>query len=69
MNDWTFIISVLALAFSFLTAGFSILAYANVIGLRNSTHKIQWMPMQEQGPTGEELADKMRKMYGEDPLY
>ena len=39
------IISLLALLFSLVTSIFSILSFCYVIGLKNSTHKIQYMPM------------------------
>lgn len=43
----TFLMAALALLFSFITVLFSILAYCNVIGLKNSTHKVQYMPFDE----------------------
>lgn len=39
--------AALALLFSFITVLFSILAYCNVIGLKNSTHNIQYVPAEE----------------------
>jgi hypothetical protein len=37
---------------------FSFLAYTKVVGMEKSTHKIQWMPM-DQGLTGTELGKKL----------
>ena len=41
------LIAALALLFSVCTVSFSILAYCKVVGLENSTHKVQYMPMEE----------------------
>ena len=41
------IISVLAVLFSMVTCYFSIYAMIKVVGLENSTHKVQYMPMEE----------------------
>ncbi len=43
----TLLMAALALLFSFCTVLFSILAYCNVVGLKNSTHKVQYMPFDE----------------------
>ena len=56
----------LALLFSGATVYFSIHAYCKVIGLENSTHQVQYMPVQEYSSFQEavidnkdEYADKM----------
>jgi hypothetical protein len=41
----TLVFSIVAVLFSLSTCIFSILAYTKVVGLQNSTHKIQYMPM------------------------
>ena len=49
--------AALALLFSFSTVLFSMLAYCNVIGLKNSTHNIQYMPAEEFDKFGKEDED------------
>ena len=53
--------SVLALLFSFLTAGFSILAYCKVVGLENSTHKVQYVAAQEYSDFTKELSENIQE--------
>lgn len=43
------ILSTCAFTFAIMTAGFSIFAYATVVGLKNSTHKIEYMPLPTPG--------------------
>ena len=64
----------LSLAFSFsaffmagVTCVFSILAYAKVVGMEKSTHRItqHYVPLDEEqmGPTGEDLIKKMNEAF------
>lgn len=50
-----------------ITVVFSVLAYAKVVGMEKSTHRIQqqYVPLEEEymGPTGEELMKKMNKAF------
>lgn len=46
-----------------ITAIFSFLAYARVVGMEKSTHQIQWMPA-EQAKTGEDLGKEMHNAFG-----
>lgn len=62
-SDLPLILSVIAVLFSGITAILSLLAYANVIGLKNSTHQIQYV--EADGPTGKELADQFKDMYSD----
>lgn len=56
------VLSVSAILFSGVTAVFSVLAYAKVVGMEKSTHRIQYMPapmpdLSDSGnPTGKDLA-------------
>ena len=56
------VLSVSAILFSGVTAVFSVLAYAKVVGMEKSTHQIQYMPapmpdLSDSGnPTGKDLA-------------
>ena len=58
------IISGLALCFSMVTCIFSILAYAKVLGLEQSTHKIEWVPVDNNEE--EKLSKKDLKEMSED---
>jgi len=63
MNNWAIILSLVSVILTSITAIFSILAYAKVIGMEKSTHQIQWQPIpeQESGPVGKELVEKMKE--------
>jgi len=63
MDEWAIIFSLTSLIVTSITAVFSILAYAKVVGMEKSTHQIQWQPIpeQESGPVGKELVDKMKE--------
>lgn len=39
------VLSVLSVLFGFCSLFFAVMAYAKVIGMEKSTHRIQWMPM------------------------
>ena len=60
------VLSILAIILTSITAIFSVLAYSNVVGLKNSTHQIQYMPVDPNEPelTDGELNKQMRKAYG-----
>lgn len=49
----TLVFSIVAVLFSLSTCIFSIFAYAKVVGLQNSTHKIQYMPV----PTPDSISE------------
>lgn len=46
-------ICIAALMFSAVTAIFSILSYAKVVGMEKSTHQIQYMPIEQPGAENE----------------
>ena len=50
-----------ALLLSLTTCVFSILAYTETIGIKKSTHKIEWVPIpeDERGPVGVDLKKNM----------
>lgn len=59
MNELSLVLSGTALLFSFLTAGFSIYAFAYMVGVKKSTHQVQMMPVSDidnTNPTGMDLA-------------
>lgn len=60
------VMSALALIFSAITVGFSFAAYARVVGLENSTHQVQMVPMDfsNPSPTGDEMIRDMGKAFG-----
>ena len=43
--EWSLVFSVSALFCAGLTAVFSVLAYAKVVGFENSTHKMEFVPV------------------------
>jgi len=63
MNNWAVILSLVSIILTSITAIFSILAYAKVVGMEKSTHQIQWQPIPEaeEGLTGKDLVEKMKK--------
>lgn len=67
MNELSIALSFSAFFCAGLTCVFSILAYAKVVGMEKSTHRIQqqYVPIggEEMGPTGEELIKKMNKAF------
>lgn len=65
MSEFVLVISLTAVLFSAITVIFSLAAYAKVVGMEKSTHRIQYAPLD--GPSGEELVDKMKNtLYPED---
>lgn len=68
MNEVAICMSGTALLLSLLTCVFSILAYTETIGLKKSTHKVQWVPIAEddRGPIGKELKKNMNDAFKED---
>lgn len=73
MNEIAICMSGTALLFALTTCVFSILAYTETIGLKKSTHKVQWVPLAEedQGPTGKELKKNMNDAFkeGDNDIY
>lgn len=76
-SDITLILSSVSILFTGITAFFSILAYSKVVGLENSTHKVQYVPMDYMGESstfngvplddikeGEPLEKQMEKAFG-----
>jgi len=67
MNEVAIIMSGMAACFTIITAVFSVLAYAKVVGMEKSTHRItqQYVPIDEaiMGPTGEELKKRMESAF------
>ena len=64
MNEWAIILSITSILFTGLTAVFSILSYAKVVGMEKSTHQVQWVDMGQEIKTGKELEDQMHKAFG-----
>lgn len=62
--DISLILSIVSVLFTIITAIFSFLAYAKVVGMEKSTHQIQWMPVDEAHKTGKELDKNMYKAFG-----
>jgi hypothetical protein len=67
MNEAAMIMSGMAVCFTLITAVFSVLAYAKVVGMEKSTHRIvqQYVPLEdgEVGPSGEDLVKRMQKAF------
>lgn len=67
MNDLSLALSFSAFFCAGLTCVFSILAYAKVVGMEKSTHRIQqqYVPLEDEqmGLTGEDLVKKMNKAF------
>ena len=64
MNELTLVLSIVSILFTGITAFFSIMAYAKVVGMEKSTHQIQWVPVDEDGKTGKELDKDMYSAFG-----
>lgn len=68
------ILSVISVILTAITSIFSFMAYAKVVGMEKSTHKIQYVPVptDEEGgfknPTGDKLKDKMKEAFYEDDM-
>ena len=62
------LIAALALLFSICTVSFSILAYCKVVGLENSTHKVQYMPMEEFDQFKNESVEEEEAQKEEEPM-
>ena len=54
--------AIAALLFSFITATFSILAYAEVLGMKKSTHRIEYTPIEV--PTSEKEQKEDQRQQG-----
>jgi hypothetical protein len=63
ITNISLILSLLAVILTAITSIFSFLAYARVVGLENSTHKIQWVPVDNTGKTGEDLIKDYNKTF------
>lgn len=59
--DINTLISLLAILFSLVTAIFSILSFCKVVGLENSTHKIQYLPLQEYNDFNKEMSENIEE--------
>lgn len=57
------VLTLVALIFSVIGLLLGIIALVLCVGLKNSTHKVQWVPMNE-GPEVD-LAKEMEKLYTE----
>lgn len=64
MTNVALVLSIVSVLFTIITAIFSFLAYAKVVGMEKSTHQIQWMPIEEADKTGKELDKIMYKAFG-----
>ena len=61
----TLILSIVAIILTSITAGFSILAYSRVVGLENSTHRVEMVPLNGySGPTGDDMVNQMGEAFG-----
>lgn len=66
MNELVLVISLTAILFSAVTVIFSFAAYAKVVGMEKSTHRIEYVPAGD-GLTGNDLVTKMKEvMYPDD---
>lgn len=54
MNDWAFIVAILAITLSVLSFAAAAGCIIYVIGLRNSTHQIEWRPLMPEKKKPEE---------------
>lgn len=70
-NELLMVLSLTSTMFCFITAFFAVLAYAKVVGMEKSTHRIQFQGVPTQQPqennedalTGDELAKKWHKSF------
>ena len=53
MNEVAFGLSISAIVLTLITSVFSIIAYAEVLGMKKSTHKIEWQPIDQEEPLSE----------------
>lgn len=68
MTVWAIVLAVFSILVSFIAAGMAGYAIIVTIGLRNSTHRIQWIPASPEMKSGEDLAEEFAEhMYGELP--
>ncbi len=63
MSELVLVMSITAILFAGVGMVFSFLSYAKVVGMEKSTHRLQYVPMEE-GLSGKELVTKMK-----DTLY
>lgn len=64
IGTWAFIVSIISIILTGITAGFSVFAYAKVVGMEKSTHQVQWVPLDQELKSTEELEKAMYKSYG-----
>lgn len=62
-TDIALILSLVSILFTMVTAIFSLLAYAKVVGMEKSTHQIQWMPV-DADTTDNKIDKEMYKAFG-----
>lgn len=68
MTAWAIVLAMFSVLVSFIAAGMAGYAIIVTIGLRNSTHKIQWIPASPDMKSGDELAEEFAEhMYGDLP--
>ena len=63
MNEVAFGLSIAAILLSLLTAVFSILAYAEVLGMKKSTHKVEWATFDPEEGLSRHEEDEARKVH------
>ena len=59
-------LSIFSFIFTIFAMKYAFDAKAEVIGLRSSTHQIQYVPVDDKGPSGEELVAQAAEAYGYD---
>ena len=59
MMTISIIFSSVALILSLLTCVFAILAYSEVVGMKKSTHRIEWKPVDPDMKVGDEFAKEV----------
>jgi len=59
VSEWIIGLSIASFAFSLVTLPISMLALAYIVGLKNSTHRIQYVD--PTNPTGDDLAKEIEQ--------
>lgn len=63
------VLAIVAIVLSTIAILLSGIAVATLVGLKNSTHKIQYVPIDPDAPTGESLAKEFKEKIYNDEDY
>ena len=68
MNEWIWVLAIAGFVFSLFASILSFFALAYIIGMKNSTHRIEYVPANQGGENSEEVNKLMEQDIFKDML-